>query len=95
MAEKNGYYSKNGIYPPPMEVSSLEQCDSKCFDDDGRLKRSGKIFSSLFHSQPVKYQYLYYIENRHTINIPIINFLNTKAHLVYLDVLFIWKSLKE
>jgi hypothetical protein len=48
MAEKNGYYSTNGIYPPPMEVSSLEQCDSKCFDDDGRLKRTGKIFSSLF-----------------------------------------------
>lgn len=47
MAEKNGYYAKNGSYPPPMEVSSLEQCDSKLFDDDGRPKRTGKYLVNL------------------------------------------------
>jgi amino acid permease len=49
MAEKNGYYPKNGSYPPPMEVSSLEQCDSKWFDDDGRPKRSGTVWTASAH----------------------------------------------
>ncbi|KAJ1685872.1 hypothetical protein LUZ63_017262 [Rhynchospora breviuscula] len=43
------YYSKNGSYPPPMEVSSLEHGDSKWFDDDGRPKRTGTVWTSSAH----------------------------------------------
>ncbi|KAJ3671633.1 hypothetical protein LUZ60_007712 [Juncus effusus] len=51
MAENSSskYYSQNGSYPPPMEVSSLEQGDSKWFDDDGRPKRSGTVWTASAH----------------------------------------------
>ncbi|KAJ4751807.1 Amino acid permease [Rhynchospora pubera] len=42
------YYSKNESYPP-MEVSSLEHGDSKWFDDDGRPKRTGTVWTASAH----------------------------------------------